>query len=103
MEDGLKNGIKMLNVQYLSLARKIGAESNGYAQTMLGMDEGVIKLLDGLSLKEMESMADVGMPLLRLKLQDLKNAANSHRQGEWDRVASLLAAGLVADCSKEGD
>lgn len=103
METGLKNEIKMLNVKYLTLARKIGDESNnGYAQTILGLEENVIKTMTGLNFEEMEWVADVGVPLLRLKFQDFEGTRNHYRQGDPERVASLLAAGLVADCGREG-
>jgi hypothetical protein len=98
-----RESIKKLNLAYLTIAKQIGAnrEDRGYAQTALGLDGATIKILVGLGPTETEKIAETGATLFRLKLSDLQGAQNFYKKGKPERAASLLAAGLVADCGKE--
>jgi len=96
--------IRRLNLKYLNIVKQIGAlpEQRGYAQTVLRLDDDMLKLLMSLAAEELEKMAEVGMPLFRLKLADLKIFQNLNQKGNADRANSLLSAALVADGAKEG-
>lgn len=96
--------IRRLNLKYLNIVKQIGAlpEQCGYAQTVLRLDDDMLKLLMSLAAEELEKMAEVGMPLFRLKLADLKIFQNLNQKGNADRANSLLSAALVADGAKEG-
>lgn len=105
METDHNNGnwrqdIKRLNFAYLKIIKTIGAISNedpGHAQTVLGLDAEMIKLLMSLDEEAMGKVADVGVPLFRLKLKDLKSAKDLYKKGNGDRAASLLTTALAAD------
>ena len=96
--------IRRLNLEYLNIVKQIGTmpEQRDYVQTVLRLDDDMLKLLMSLAAEELNKMADVGMPLFRLKLADLKIFQNLNQKGNADRATSLLSAALVADGAEEG-
>jgi len=102
-----KNGnwrhmFRKLNMQYLNLIQHLGIapEQREYAQTVLGLNEDIIKLITGLDTDGRRQLADLGAPLFRLQLPDLVNAQQLYEKGRLDQASSMLTAAL-ADGDRE--
>jgi hypothetical protein len=97
--------IRDLSLQYLQTVKRIGGVPGlqNHAVTMLRLDDNTLRLLMSLTPEEMEKLAAESVPLFQLKLPDLKGIKDLYNKGNSERASSLLRAGLMADCAKEGE
>jgi hypothetical protein len=97
--------VKNLSLQYLQTVKLLGGIPGlqNHAVTMLRLDDNTLKLLMSLTPEEMEKLAAEAVPLFRLKLPDLKSIKDLYKKGNSEGAASLLRAGLMADCVREGE
>jgi hypothetical protein len=95
--------IKEFNLNCLDFIREAGADDQKYVMSTFRLDNPTLKLLMSMTMEEMTALANVALPLFRLKLDDLSSFINLHKKGNGDRAAALLVAGLLAGGGKEAE
>lgn len=99
-----KERIRAVNLAYLTVAREIGLNQNSrdYAIVALGIDDSTLNMLVNLDPHEMESIADIGATLFRVKPKPLHSAMELYHKGAKTRAIRMLAAGLLTGDEREG-